>query len=106
MDPGWQAAAPVSALDAKYPLLVTIGETEIALCRVGDEVYAVENFCTHACARLSDGMMRDHELLCPLHGGSFDVRTGAPVELPCDEPVRTFPTRIDQDNVFVKVGEG
>ena len=31
---------------------------EILLCRSGDNVYAVENLCTHAAARLCEGRVR------------------------------------------------
>lgn len=94
---------PLAGIDSRYPALVRAGGFEIALCRIGDDVYAVANVCTHAYGLLTDGEVCDYEIVCPLHGGSFDVRTGAPVELPCDEPIQTFPTKVEDGDVFIKI---
>ena len=55
----------------------------MALCLVKGEVFAIDNICSHASALLSNGYLEGHELFCPLHGGSFDVRTGEAVAAPC-----------------------
>lgn len=74
---------------------------EIALVRSGDQVFAVDDRCTHGDARLSDGFVLDHCIECPLHQGQFDLRTGAPLCEPVTEPVRCYPVRIDGDSVQV-----
>jgi len=99
----WSRAASFGSLDPKYPVLARVGDHEIALCRVDDLVFATEDVCSHAYARLSDGEMRGYEIVCPLHGGTFDVRTGEPIEPPCFEPIRVFPTKVERDDVFVKL---
>lgn len=106
MDSQWSLVASLRSLDPKYPSLARVGEAEMALCRVDDQVFATENICSHAFARLSDGEMNGYEVVCPLHGGSFDVRTGEPVEPPCADPIRVFPTKVERDDVFVKVVGG
>jgi nitrite reductase/ring-hydroxylating ferredoxin subunit len=60
---------------------------EIALVRSGDQVFAVDDRCTHGDARLSDGFVLEHCIECPLHQGQFDLRTGAPLCEPVTEPV-------------------
>ena len=52
------------------------GEWEVAVCRVKGALYAVEDLCSHAETTLSDGLLTGYSLVCPLHGASFDVRTG------------------------------
>ena len=66
----------------------------ILLCRVGEEVHAVADACTHEDVSLSLGALSGHCLACPLHGAVFDVRTGGVLAAPAETPLRTFPTRI------------
>jgi len=40
---------------------------------------------------------------CPLHQGTFDLRTGAPCKAPVTEPVRSFPVRVVAGRVEVGV---
>lgn len=53
-----------------------LGDHGVVVCRVGDELFAVDDNCTHRDARLSEGRLRHHTVICPLHGAQFDVRTG------------------------------
>ncbi|HVF50257.1 MAG TPA: Rieske 2Fe-2S domain-containing protein [Pyrinomonadaceae bacterium] len=50
--------------------------TELALYHVGEEFYAIENFCPHRGAPLADGALCGHTVECDWHGWRFDLRTG------------------------------
>ena len=69
----------------------TLGGAAVLLCHTRDGVHAVDNICTHAYARLDEGRLRGHRLICPLHGASFDARTGAVLGAPATQPLRTYP---------------
>lgn len=75
----------------------------IAVFRVEDEFFAIDDRCTHAEASLSEGDVWGHEVACPRHGATFDLRTGEATALPAVEPVRTYEVRIDGDDVLVAV---
>ena len=51
----------------------------------------------------SDGYVEDGCVECPLHQGTFDLRTGAPCKAPVTEPVRSFPVRVVAGRVEVGV---
>lgn len=53
-----------------------IGPDGIVVCRVGGELFALADNCSHADTPLSEGRLRGYGLTCPLHGTSFDVRDG------------------------------
>jgi naphthalene 1,2-dioxygenase system ferredoxin subunit len=74
---------------------------DVALFRLGDEVHAIDNLCTHGHARLCEGFVEGHEVECPLHQGRFDLRSGQPTCAPVDEAVRTYPVRIHAGRVLV-----
>jgi len=52
------------------------GGDEVAVFNVDGEYYAIENFCPHKGAPLSEGLLCGHIVECSLHGWLFDVRTG------------------------------
>jgi len=66
----------------------------ILLCRVGDDVHAVSDACTHEDVSLSLGALSGHCLACPLHGAVFDVRDGAVLAEPARTPLRSWPVRV------------
>ena len=69
------------------------------------EVFAIGDRCSHAEASLSEGEVFDHEVECPRHGSTFDLRTGKPQSLPATKPVPTYLVQIEDGNVYVEVAE-
>lgn len=70
----------VATLDQIAPggiLAVKFNGEDVALCRVGDAVYAVARRCGHRAAFLERGTLEGYLITCPLHYAQFDVRTGA-----------------------------
>lgn len=77
----------------------------IVLCRIQDEIYAVENRCSHAFQTFEDGRLRGVRLMCPRHGACFDVRDGKALGLPATSPIKSFIVRIDGDRIRIDVGD-
>jgi naphthalene 1,2-dioxygenase system ferredoxin subunit len=102
MSDEWKKVARLADLEPEYPTRIKLGGREVALCLIGGQVFAIDNICSHALALLSDGYLEDHELFCPLHGGSFDVRTGEAIAAPCTVGLSVFPTRIEDGEVFLQ----
>ena len=71
-----------------------IGEREIVVCHVKDQVYALDNVCTHALARMSEGRLKGTKLICPMHGAAFDVRNGAVLSSPATQPLAAHAVRV------------
>jgi nitrite reductase/ring-hydroxylating ferredoxin subunit len=72
----------------------TLATREIVICHTRAGVFALDNTCTHAEARLCEGRLRATRLVCPLHGGSFDVRDGRVLGPPVERPLATHAVRI------------
>ena len=75
----------------------------IAIFRWQNAFYAVADECTHAYAPFSEGEVKDFIITCPWHGAQFDIRTGEGVGTLAYPAVRTFPTRVLNDDVQVDV---
>lgn len=82
------------------------GSQAVAVFRLGEELFALKDLCTHGNARLSDGYVEDGCVECPLHQGLFDIRSGAPRCAPVTEAVRSFPVRVVAGRVEVGMGAG
>lgn len=80
---------------------VTFGEERIALFRIGDEVFAIGDRCSHAEASLAEGEVFDHEVECPRHGSEFDLRTGKALSLPATMPVPTYEVLVEDGLVYL-----
>jgi nitrite reductase/ring-hydroxylating ferredoxin subunit len=73
----------------------------IAVYHLEDGLYATDDRCSHGAARLSDGEVEDGQIICPLHYGSFDIRTGKPAQLPCASAVKSYALVVEGDDVFL-----
>jgi nitrite reductase/ring-hydroxylating ferredoxin subunit len=100
-----QAFHRVGGADALAPgqmAAFTVSGREIVVVRTReDELYAVDNTCTHAYARLCEGRLRGYRLMCPLHGASFDVRTGAVLGLPANAPLAAHTVRVVEGQIEI-----
>lgn len=82
-----------------------VNGTRIALCKVGGQVFAIDDTCTHDDGPLGSGLLEGHAIECPRHGACFDVRTGAVLKMPAAFPVRSYKTLIQNGEVLVDLGD-
>jgi 3-phenylpropionate/trans-cinnamate dioxygenase ferredoxin component len=74
----------------------------IAVFRLDDGIYAVDNVCSHEYSELVEGMIVGSDVLCPKHGSRFNIKTGAVKDLPATQPVHTYETKVEDGFVWVK----
>jgi 3-phenylpropionate/trans-cinnamate dioxygenase ferredoxin subunit len=84
-------------------LRVEVDGLDVAIVRDGDDLYAIEDECSHAQVALSEGEVEGCEIECWMHGSRFDLRTGKPTGPPATEPVPIFPVRLDGADVLVDI---
>jgi nitrite reductase/ring-hydroxylating ferredoxin subunit len=74
---------------------------EIVICHTREGVFALDNVCTHAHARMCEGRLRATRLVCPLHGASFDIRDGRVLGPPATVALPTHQVRVVDGTVEV-----
>ena len=99
----WHRVAEEGDLAENMPLPVRIGDICIAVVRLDDGIFALNDICTHEYALLSDGYCEDGKLECPLHQACFDIRTGRALNEPAEVDVATYPTKVEGGVVYVQV---
>jgi ferredoxin-nitrite reductase len=78
--PPERAARPVVVADELQEgvgTALTVNGTEVAVFRCRSQLYGLQNRCPHAGGSLADGVVEGDEVICPLHGYRFNIRTGA-----------------------------
>ncbi len=97
--------APLAEFPATNGLRIEVGEHRIAMFRVGGELYAIGDRCSHAEASLAEGEVFDHEVECPRHGAAFQLATGEALTLPATKPVPTYKVDVEDDVVYLTIDE-
>lgn len=82
---------------------VVLGGQAIVLINRDGAIYALEDCCSHEEFPLSSGELTGGEITCVLHGARFDIETGQPRALPAVLPVRTYETRLEGDEIQVRL---
>jgi len=83
------------------PQKIALGDKDVCVARIGDDVFAVADMCTHSEASLSEGDISNYKIECWLHGAEFDLRTGAATTPPAVEALETFEVQRDGDTVTI-----
>lgn len=93
--PKWVRACNVN--DFTRSFLFRHKRREYAIFKLEDEIYCLDNVCSHEYSPLAEGMILDGDVYCPKHGSRFEIKTGAVKDYPATRPVRTFPTQLDEN---------
>jgi len=77
----------------------------VAVVRIGDDVHAIHDVCSHADVALSDGVVwcEMRQIECIRHGSAFNLVTGSPDTLPATQPVPVYEARVVGGEVEVDV---
>lgn len=83
------------------PEVFDVEDRQIAIYKLADGYYAIEDICTHDGGPLVEGEVEGNEVICPRHGARFDIRTGAALCMPAVTPVASYPVRLHGDDLYV-----
>jgi 3-phenylpropionate/trans-cinnamate dioxygenase ferredoxin component len=98
---GFVRACALSEVADGTALRVEVDGLDVAIVRNGDDVYAIEDECSHAAVSLSEADVEGCEIECWMHGSRFDLRTGKPLGPPATEPVPVFAVQIAGGDVLI-----
>lgn len=80
---------------------IDLNGRRILLANVDGHFYATDDTCTHEDASLSAGSLKGELVTCPLHGSRFNVCTGAVLEEPAEENLKTYAVRVEGSSILI-----
>ncbi len=89
-----------SELEDGQGTTVFVNENDLALYKYEGDFYVLDNTCLHRGGQLGDGWLRGANVICPLHGWDYDVRTGVSRWNP-KERVAVYPVQVEGNRVLV-----
>lgn len=101
--PTFEFAMPLAKLPPGMMIACALRGRELVLCHSREGIFALDNICTHAFARLCEGRLRGVRLICPLHGASFDVRDGRVLGAPATQPLVSHRVRVVEGSIEVAI---
>lgn len=84
-------------------LAIVFDDRAVVLFRIGGDLYAVEDVCSHDGQPLTDGPVVGGSVECPRHGARFDLKSGQPLCMPAVEPIKVYEVRVEGENILLRV---
>jgi len=96
---------PLSQFETDTVRRIELDGRAIAFVRIGDDVYAIGDRCSHADVSLSGGELwcDERALECPKHGSRFSLVTGEAQTMPATQPVPVYAVRVVDGEVELVV---
>jgi nitrite reductase (NADH) small subunit len=100
---GWRSLGQAAELPQGELRGFKVGSRRLCVGRSGDRYFAIEDTCPHAGGSLSEGMIEDELVICPLHAFAFEAKTGhCPDDPGCS--VDAFEVRVQDGVLQVRLG--
>lgn len=102
---GRHVVGPLAELAPGTARRVDVEGHRVAVVRIGDDVYAIGDRCTHGDVSLSEGEVHgdEREIECWKHGSTFSLLTGEPQTLPATQPVPVYDAVVDDGQIVVVI---
>jgi nitrite reductase (NADH) small subunit/3-phenylpropionate/trans-cinnamate dioxygenase ferredoxin subunit len=98
----FEAVGQISDFIPGQGKMVTVSGRHVAVFRLGDEFFALDNMCLHRGGPLCEGPIENNVVTCPWHGWSYEIKTGMMVQDP-RVGVSKHDVRMDGDTVSVRL---
>lgn len=92
---------PISILAPGEMTSVLLESTPVLVANVAGTFVAVADVCTHQQCLLSDGDIDGDLVICPCHGGSFDLRSGVAVDAPARRALVVYAVQVQNGQIVV-----
>lgn len=85
---------PASELPNGERLFVEVEGKSLVIFNIADNFFAIGDICSHDDGPVGDGDLEGYNVVCPRHGGEFDVRTGQAVQMPAVVDIPAYPVKV------------
>ncbi|OGD86719.1 hypothetical protein A2164_03545, partial [Candidatus Curtissbacteria bacterium RBG_13_35_7] len=83
---------------------VKVGEKDIALIKLGGQIYALSNICTHEGCYINENFQMHFDVVeCMCHGSQFEVKTGNVMFPPATEGLQKYRAEVVGDDIYLEI---
>ena len=75
-------------------IFIEVAGRSIVIFNLAGKLFAIGDVCSHDNGPVGDGEIEGTEIICPRHGGRFDIRTGKVTSLPPVVDIPAYPVRV------------
>jgi len=86
--------APADQLPEGERVFIEVEGKSIVIFNLAGTLFAIGDVCSHDNGPVGDGDIEENEIICPRHGGRFDLRTGKATSLPAVMDIPAYPVRV------------
>ena len=97
----WVDVISEAALAVGEHVRLDLDGIDVAVFRLADGFYAIEDVCTHDGTEIASGELDDDEIVCPRHGARFCLKTGAVKCAPAYEDISSYAVRVVDGRVQI-----
>jgi nitrite reductase/ring-hydroxylating ferredoxin subunit len=102
IEEGYLKICKIADLNEKQGKRFLVNDVDIAVFKVDDEIFVLNNVCPHQhTALIYDGFIEDGCVVCPAHGWMFNLKTGR--QPTGARGLDSFPVKIIDDEVYALV---
>ncbi len=99
----WIEVGSIEDIPVLGARVVRNGNTDIAIFRnSSDEIFAINDSCPHKQGKLSQGIVHNQSVTCPLHNWKIDLTTGEAMA-PDEGCTGHYPAKIESGKIFIEV---
>lgn len=103
MNDSWQRVGPADDIDEEDVARFDYDGRTFCIYNTDKGFFATDGHCTHEEQHLSEGLVVDNVIECPLHQGRFHIPTGKALSPPVCIDLKTYPVKIEDGIVFVQI---
>jgi 3-phenylpropionate/trans-cinnamate dioxygenase ferredoxin component len=86
--------APADQLPEGERMFIDVENRQIVIFCLAGKLFAIGDVCSHDNGPVGDGEIEGEEIICPRHGGRFDIATGKATSLPAVVDIPSYPVRV------------
>jgi len=99
----WMKVGTIGDIPRRGARCVKNGEMSIAVFRTADDrVFALEDKCPHKNGPLSQGIVHDGCVTCPLHNWVISLETGT-AQGADEGQTLSFPVRMEEETIYLAI---
>lgn len=99
----WYKITEVENVPYMGSRIVEIGETEVAIFKTKNgSIFAISNICPHKKGKLSEGLVHDSIVTCPLHNWDIDLASGEALgnDTGC---TNVYESKVENQIIYLKI---